>query len=430
MKVRRLEDELAAPRPKRTNEIPGQPIPVPVASLTGQPSSNFFWKCFHGSLQRNEGGEDAEGRQYTVRVTSRTDIENIWTNGYYGHIVSLRNPSVPVYEIKKWEPGLDFVNGAEEQLVQQQQEKQEQQGQSDDWQEDPDFWQTSDNPVAQSSPSDNPESQSSPSNTNRCTTVEEPLCVSDASCENKSAECRAVNGKQVVNGKESSVHEDKLTEDDVDENKDEEAQGEGEKEEGPRCWAEVEERLGESQDELVLSLSLCEAFYLSYALGCLVVEEGGEELSLLQMWRKYSQLEPDFMFKYAVYHYLRTLGWVVRSGTYMGSDWTLYKLGPPFYHASFCVRVEVVCGRTGRILNTNTVTPLSWADILGLNRLNECINKELLVARVEVLSVLPTDFDSPHVLRNLAVTLRRVKRWQPGEMRWESKPAVPVQAKH
>ena len=77
--------------------------------------------------------------------------------------------------------------------------------------------------------------------------MEEPLCVSDASCENKSAECRAVNGKQVVNGKESSVHEDKLTEDDVDENKDEEAQGGEEKEEGPRCWAEVEERLGESQ---------------------------------------------------------------------------------------------------------------------------------------------------------------------------------------
>ena len=35
-------------------------------------------------------------------------------------------------------------------------------------------------------------------------------------------------------------------------------------------------------------------------------------------------------FRYAVYHYLRSLGWVVRSGTYMGSDWTLYKLGRVF----------------------------------------------------------------------------------------------------
>ena len=41
--------------------------------------------------------------------------------------------------------------------------------------------------------------------------------------------------------------------------------------EGPRCWAEVENRLGggegDEEEEVVLSLELCEAFYLSYALG-------------------------------------------------------------------------------------------------------------------------------------------------------------------
>ena len=107
-------------------------------------------------------------------------------------------------------------------------------------QEDPDFWQTS----------DNPEPKSSPSNKNGCTTtVEEPLCDSDTSFENKGAECKKVNGKQVARGKEACVNEDERTEleDNVDKNKDEEVLDEEEKEEGPRCWAEVEERLGESQ---------------------------------------------------------------------------------------------------------------------------------------------------------------------------------------
>mgnify|MGYP001406803592 CR=1 FL=1 len=75
------------------------------------------------------------------------------------------------------------------------------------------------------------------------------MCDSDTSFENKGAECKKVNGKQVARGKEACVNEDERTEleDNVDKNKDEEVLDEEEKEEGPRCWAEVEERLGESQ---------------------------------------------------------------------------------------------------------------------------------------------------------------------------------------
>lgn len=75
-----------------------------------------------------------------------------------------------------------------------------------------------------------------------------------------------------------------------------------------------------------------------------------------------------------------------------------------------------MCSRTGRVINT--IIP-SWADI-GLNRLNESINKDL-VARVEVLTALPDAFASPRFQKS-GNNLRRVKRWQPGEMRWEINP--------
>ena len=45
--------------------------------------------------------------------------------------------------------------------------------------------------------------------------------------------------------------------------------------EGPTCWEEVEERLGfaeigdDHDEEYALQLGLCEAFFLSYALGIL-----------------------------------------------------------------------------------------------------------------------------------------------------------------
>ena len=34
-----------------------------------------------------------------------------------------------------------------------------------------------------------------------------------------------------------------------------------------------------------------------------------------------------------------TKGWVVRDGTKFGSDFLLYKHGPPFFHASYSVRL-------------------------------------------------------------------------------------------
>jgi tRNA-splicing endonuclease subunit Sen2 len=76
----------------------------------------------------------------------------------------------------------------------------------------------------------------------------------------------------------------------------------------------------------------------------------------------------DGFFRYAAYHHLRSKGWVVRGGHSLGCDWLVYRLGPPFYHASNTVRVEAVDGLTGRPLQPDTVRPLSWDQLIGLSR--------------------------------------------------------------
>ena len=44
------------------------------------------------------------------------------------------------------------------------------------------------------------------------------------------------------------------------------------------------------------------------------------ELPLVEMWRKFCYLKTRFLETYAVYHYFRSLGWVVRDGLIYGSD--------------------------------------------------------------------------------------------------------------
>ena len=73
---------------------------------------------------------------------------------------------------------------------------------------------------------------------------------------------------------------------------------EEQEQEEPQSWADVKERREEKEEkvrEVILHLELCEAFFLSYALGCLTVEqEDRQQLGLLDMWTKYCQLEDDF----------------------------------------------------------------------------------------------------------------------------------------
>jgi len=189
----------------------------------------------------------------------------------------------------------------------------------------------------------------------------------------------------------------------------------------PSSWAEMREDFnhdGGEEKSVVLELELCEAFFLSYCLGCLLVRDGNGELSLLEQWQLYCRLEDDFVYRYRVYLQFRARGWVVRPGYCLGADWLLYKLGPAHYHASYLVRVEGA-----------GLPRLGWADLLGHARTAGNVKKEVLVARVEVAGGRAgrTRSDTPDCLAGLAVVVWRTRRWLPGDQRWLTKPPVPIQ---
>ncbi|TRY85101.1 hypothetical protein DNTS_023043 [Danionella cerebrum] len=75
-----------------------------------------------------------------------------------------------------------------------------------------------------------------------------------------------------------------------------------------------------------LQLSYEEAFFLTYALGCLSVFHNEESLSVAELWRKFRSLQPNFCFSYAVYHYFRSKGWVPKTGIKYGTDFSKNRL--------------------------------------------------------------------------------------------------------
>ena len=205
---------------------------------------------------------------------------------------------------------------------------------------------------------------------------------------------------------------------------------EGEK---PMSWAQLKEskqtkKTEETEETEELFLELSEAFFLSYALGCLIVCDGQTELSLLQQWRQFSRLQADFPVLYRVYHHYRSRGWVVRAGSTLGADWVLYKGSPAHSHSTYGVRVEMVDRREGKVVK-DVVKRLSWADILGASRVMGAVKKDLLVARVGVRGD-KSDWSTPHCLGSMTVATVRLRRWVPGDRRWSSKPSVPVLSLH
>jgi len=216
----------------------------------------------------------------------------------------------------------------------------------------------------------------------------------------------------------------------------------------PSNWSDLKD-LSCSEDDMitndfngsvVLHLELCEAFFLSYALGCLTVSNSSSckhskvacsecQFTLLTMWQLFIKLEPDFPIRYRAYHHFRAKGWVVRSGYCMGADWALYKLGPPHYHASYTVRVEAVDKKNGQIVQTAGLKQLTWGDMLAQSRVAVTVKKELLVVRIEIYSDRK-DWDTPHCLGAMNVSAFRIKRWVAGDQRWAVKPKVPVQEKN
>ncbi|XP_067045741.1 LOW QUALITY PROTEIN: tRNA-splicing endonuclease subunit Sen2-like [Acropora muricata] len=88
-----------------------------------------------------------------------------------------------------------------------------------------------------------------------------------------------------------------------------------------------------------LQLTLEEAFFLSYGLGCLsVLNRDKRPMSLREMWCSFCAAKKDFISSYVTYHYFRSKGWVPMVGLNYGTFWVLStKQGMPFYHSSYSV---------------------------------------------------------------------------------------------
>ncbi|XP_029899288.1 tRNA-splicing endonuclease subunit Sen2 [Aquila chrysaetos chrysaetos] len=157
-----------------------------------------------------------------------------------------------------------------------------------------------------------------------------------------------------------------------------------------------------------LQLSLEEAFFLVYALGCLSIYYGEEPLTILKLWEVFSEVKPNFKTTYMAYHYFRSKGWVPKVGLKYGTDLLLYRKGPPFYHASYSVIAELVDDNFEGPL----CRPLSWKSLSGLNRTTVNASKELMLCYL----IRPSDMTeeemlTPECMKRIKVQELIVTRW-------------------
>ncbi|NXK52920.1 SEN2 endonuclease, partial [Chauna torquata] len=157
-----------------------------------------------------------------------------------------------------------------------------------------------------------------------------------------------------------------------------------------------------------LQLSLEEAFFLVYALGCLTIYFGEEPLTILKLWEVFSEVKPNFKTTYMAYHYFRSKGWVPKVGLKYGTDLLLYRKGPPFYHASYSVIAELVDDTFEGSLRR----PLSWKSLSGLNRTTVNASKELMLCYlIRPSDMTEKEMSTPECLKRIKVQELIVTRW-------------------
>ncbi|XP_010215625.1 PREDICTED: tRNA-splicing endonuclease subunit Sen2 [Tinamus guttatus] len=165
-----------------------------------------------------------------------------------------------------------------------------------------------------------------------------------------------------------------------------------------------------------LQLSLEEAFFLVYALGCLTIYYGEEPLTILKLWEIFSEVKPDFKTTYMAYHYFRSKGWVPKVGLKYGTDLLLYRKGPPFYHASYSVIAELVDDNFEGSLRRS----LSWMSLSGLNRTTVNASKELMLCYlIRPSDMTEKEMSTPECMKRIKVQELIVSRWVSSRERCE-----------
>uniref|UniRef100_A0A3Q1FEF6 tRNA-splicing endonuclease subunit Sen2 n=1 Tax=Acanthochromis polyacanthus TaxID=80966 RepID=A0A3Q1FEF6_9TELE len=136
------------------------------------------------------------------------------------------------------------------------------------------------------------------------------------------------------------------------------------------------------------------------SLSCLVI--GQEPLSIIQLWRKFQSLRPDFVSSYAAYHHFRSRGWVPKEG------------GGAKYGVNLRVGLNysVVIERANDAFEGSPLRPFSWRSLAALSRITANVSKELMLCYV----IYPADqsqaeLDSPECLNRLQVQEVIISRW-------------------
>ncbi|KAG8829677.1 tRNA splicing endonuclease subunit sen2 [Serendipita sp. 400] len=183
-----------------------------------------------------------------------------------------------------------------------------------------------------------------------------------------------------------------------------------------------------------LQLSLQEAFFLAWVVGCLDLRSAsGGPITLQAFWAQCFEVSSPFLPKridnpflvhYVAYHHFRSLGWVVKSGIKFCVDFLLYKRGPVFHHAEFAVMIvpvyedEADCASSPNPLPNSG--PISWQWFTTVNRANAQVMKTLVLAHVIIppsRDIEPSLYDSPEILSKFKVKEVLIRRFVASRMR-------------
>uniref|UniRef100_D3TRD0 tRNA-intron lyase n=1 Tax=Glossina morsitans morsitans TaxID=37546 RepID=D3TRD0_GLOMM len=153
--------------------------------------------------------------------------------------------------------------------------------------------------------------------------------------------------------------------------------------------------------EETLALSLEEAFFLSYYLKVLTINNiQDERLEWFEMLQECETINRKFVCNLAAYIYLKSKCWIVKSGLKFGSNFLIYRKGPRFYHASFAVLISC---------NNEACAHLVAKNIKGLQRIAETSDKDILLLDV----TKPSDFQmrSLEDISRLAISESVIRRF-------------------
>ncbi|XP_054407668.2 tRNA-splicing endonuclease subunit Sen2 isoform X2 [Pongo abelii] len=151
-----------------------------------------------------------------------------------------------------------------------------------------------------------------------------------------------------------------------------------------------------------------EAFFLVYALGCLSIYYEKEPLTIVKLWKAFTVVQPTFRTTYMAYHYFRSKGWVPKVGLKYGTDLLLYRKGPPFYHASYSVIIELVDDHFEGSLRR----PFSWKSLAALSRVSINVSKELMLCYlIKPSTMTDKEMESPECMKRIKVQEVILSRW-------------------